>query len=147
MISPEALEQILRGYLVCALWSTSAGITFDPHGVIVQDPDNDMSFLDHNFDVDDVTVLTELSAYDDVCDFVLANIADVFAYADQMTYDAGQGTVWDYFGHDFWLTRNRHGAGFWDRGLGELGERLTEACRPYGEVNLYVTDDGKVASE
>jgi hypothetical protein len=29
------------------------------------------------------------------------------------------------FAHDFWLTRERHGAGFWDRGLGELGEELT----------------------
>jgi hypothetical protein len=25
-------------------------------------------------------------------------------------------------GHDFWLTRNRHGAGFWDRGYGKLGD-------------------------
>jgi hypothetical protein len=45
-------------------------------------------------------------------------------------------------GHDFWLTRNGHGAGFWDRGLGEVGDRLTSACRPYGEVDLYVGDDG-----
>ena len=31
-------------------------------------------------------------------------------------------------GHDFWLTRNGHGAGFWDRGLGEVGDALSEAC-------------------
>lgn len=40
-------------------------------------------------------------------------------------------------GHDFWLTRNGHGAGFWDRGLGAVGDRLTAACRPYGEVYVY----------
>ena len=39
-------------------------------------------------------------------------------------------------GHDFWLTRNRHGAGFWDRGLGELGRQLTDAAHPYGEAYL-----------
>lgn len=45
-------------------------------------------------------------------------------------------------GHDFCLTRNGHGAGFWDRGLGELGDRLTAACRPYGTQDGYVGDDG-----
>ena len=49
-------------------------------------------------------------------------------------------------GHDFWLTRNGHGAGFWDRGLGELGDRLTGLAKPYGTVDLYITDDGKVAA-
>lgn len=32
-------------------------------------------------------------------------------------------------GHDYWLTSRGHGVGFWDRGLGEQGERLTEACK------------------
>lgn len=40
-------------------------------------------------------------------------------------------------GHDFWLTRNRHGTGFWDRGLSEIGDKLTELAHPYGEA--YVT--------
>jgi len=44
-------------------------------------------------------------------------------------------------GHDFWLTRNGHGAGFWDRGLGDLGKALTEHCKPYGEVCLFAGDD------
>lgn len=49
-------------------------------------------------------------------------------------------------GHDFWLTRNRHGAGFWDRGLGALGDRLTDAAHAFGEVYLYVNDDGEVTA-
>jgi hypothetical protein len=47
-------------------------------------------------------------------------------------------------GHDFWLTRNRHGAGFWDRGLGEVGDKLTEAAHSEGGVDLYVGDDDLV---
>ncbi len=47
-------------------------------------------------------------------------------------------------GHDFALTRNRHGAGFWDRGLGEVGETLTKASHGYGEMNLYFGDDGLI---
>lgn len=36
-------------------------------------------------------------------------------------------------GRDYWFTRNGHGAGFWDRGLGDIGDKLSEACR-YNEV-------------
>lgn len=47
-------------------------------------------------------------------------------------------------GHDFWLTRNHHGAGFWDRGYVEIGRRLTESCHKFPEMNLYLGDDGKI---
>lgn len=47
-------------------------------------------------------------------------------------------------GHDFWLTRCGHGAGFWDRDLDEIGEKLTKACDAFGNVDLYVGDDGKI---
>ena len=40
-------------------------------------------------------------------------------------------------GHDFWLTRNRHGAGFWDRGYpDEIGDALKEASQKFGEAWL-----------
>ena len=35
-------------------------------------------------------------------------------------------------GHDFSLTRDGHGAGFWDRGAGEVGDSLAHAARVYG---------------
>ena len=47
-------------------------------------------------------------------------------------------------GHDFWFTRNGHGAGFWDRGLGAVGTRLSNAARVYGACELYAGDDGLV---
>jgi hypothetical protein len=64
--------------------------------------------------------------------FIEANEADLLTYCEQRTYDPSQGEVESYAGHDFWLTRSGHGAGFWDRGLGALGERLTEASKAYG---------------
>lgn len=66
----------------------------------------------------------------DVTAFIEANWNDV------KDLDAGQ------VGHDFCLTRNRHGAGFWDRGLGERGDRLTNACDAFGEQDPYAGDDG-----
>jgi len=47
-------------------------------------------------------------------------------------------------GHDFWLTRNGHGVGFWDRGLGELGDLLSDTARVMGGCDAYVGDDGLV---
>jgi hypothetical protein len=48
-------------------------------------------------------------------------------------------------GHDFWLTRNHHGAGFWDGDWPEeIGEELTEACNLWGDVDLSVGQDGKI---
>ena len=50
-------------------------------------------------------------------------------------------------GMDFWYTRNGHGCGYWDRGLGDVGDKLSEACGHrtiWGEVDLYLGDDNKV---
>jgi hypothetical protein len=55
--------------------------------------------------------------------------------------------------HDFWLTRNGHGAGFWDGDykLSEfdliyenLGDRLTELAKNFGECNLYVSSQNTI---
>jgi len=73
--------------------------------------------------------------------------------ADFLTVCANFGLLDEYIrkggnaeqlGHDFWLTRNRHGVGFWDRGLGGLGERLTEHAHKFREVTAYAGDDNLV---
>lgn len=46
--------------------------------------------------------------------------------------------------HDFHLTRNGHGAGFWDRGLGEIGDQLSDAAKGHGSAELYAGSDGKL---
>ncbi len=52
---------------------------------------------------------------------------------------------WGRAGHDFWLTRNGHGAGFWDGDWPEPeAKRLTDAARAAGNVDLYVGDDGLI---
>lgn len=47
-------------------------------------------------------------------------------------------------GHDFWLTRNHHGAGFWDGRWGELGDALDAACEEFGDCELYTGDDNLI---
>jgi hypothetical protein len=45
-------------------------------------------------------------------------------------------------GHDFILSRNGHGTGFWDRGTGDVGDELHKWAKTFGEISLYVGDDG-----
>lgn len=48
-------------------------------------------------------------------------------------------------GHDFWLTRQGHGAGFWDGGWPEdVGEKLTDLAHAFGMFELYLGDDGQI---
>lgn len=57
----------------------------------------------------------------------------------------GECSVTEYAGHDFWLTRNGHGAGFWDGDWKEPAATiLDKATEAFGECNLYVGDDGKL---
>jgi hypothetical protein len=51
-------------------------------------------------------------------------------YGDLRLYDVTDA------GHDFFLSRNGHGTGFWDRGLGEVGEKLHNAASAYGQVDV-----------
>jgi len=45
--------------------------------------------------------------------------------------------------HDYILTRNHHGAGFWDGEWGrEMGELLTKLAQRKHEIEVYVGDDG-----
>lgn len=50
-------------------------------------------------------------------------------------------------GNDLWYTRNGHGTGFWDRGLGKVGDVLSEACgygTPFQAEDPYMGDDDRI---
>lgn len=57
------------------------------------------------------------------------------------------GVTPEQFGHDFFLTQNGHGAGFWDRGRGYAGDRLSEMAKVYGSTTPIIGDDGKIYFE
>lgn len=95
-----------------------------------------------DFDLAPVTA-ANLRAHCDA--WVTANAALLIAYSGERHYDSSQGTVWEYAGHDFWMTSAGHGVGFWDRGLGELGDALTAACEQFQHKHdAYIGDDGLV---
>jgi hypothetical protein len=79
---------------------------------------------------------------DDIAAVTAANLAwEVVEFCHDYAEDIrDSGLTPEQVGHDFMLTRNGHGAGFWDRGLGAVGDRLSEGARPYGEFMLYVAE-------
>lgn len=119
--SKRLARQALDGYLTCAFWAST---------------DDDGEPLDRNYGPGDLAAEALGSLAGDLSDFLSLLVRERIDWSEVM--DPGR------LGHDFWLTRNRHGAGFWDRGYGELGDRLTALSHPYGESILYVGDDGKV---
>jgi hypothetical protein len=53
--------------------------------------------------------------------------------------------VEEYAGHDFFLTRCGHGAGYWDGDWKEpAATKLTDLAKAFGEVWLTLGDDGKI---
>jgi hypothetical protein len=68
---------------------------------------------------------------------------EAFFNAHSHQFEKGHASA----GHDFCLTRNHHGAGFWDGDYATHGDTLTDAANKYAEVNLYLGDDGLVHVE
>lgn len=123
-----SLALALHSYLECALWSSV---------------DEEGEPMDDNYGVDDCSKEFINASRDDVDNF--------YDYCEQVcpkaleAYKNMFGVEWhNQFGHDFWLTRNGHGAGFWDRGLGEHGNVLTRAAKTFSSVDLYVNDNGEI---
>lgn len=116
------LDDFTRAYIEAALWSTNDEST--PAGGVP---------LDENYDPNDIAPDTLRQMLADCVRFRAENAADL----RELDTD-------EQAGHDFWLTREGHGTGFWDRGNGALGERLSEAARRFGEFGLIVGDDGMI---
>ena len=62
--------------------------------------------------------------------------------------DLSQGDERAYMAHDWILTRNCTGCGFWepDRWAQEFRQPLTDLCHKQGEIQLYLGDDQLIYS-
>lgn len=130
MIDIDALDDFTRSYIECALWcdeSTNEYNHDNPEGDCIS-PHNS-----ENWDIEN-----------------LSNEALDRMQADCKSFQYSFGYMWKddaQAGHDFWLTRNGHGAGFWDRDesvYGVFADNLTEHSQSFPEVYMYEGDDGKI---
>ena len=64
-----------------------------------------------------------------ISDFISENSVDL------------HGLSYSDIGHNFVLSANRHGAGFWDMGLADRGDRLHDMAAAHDEFYAYIGDD------
>ena len=117
------VETAHRAYMECAVWLAT---------------DDEGESLSGDYGTDDIEEGTRAAMLEDVAAFLTT------AWDEGMDLSPLEP---EQIGHDLFLTRNRHGAGFWDRGLGELGDKLTDIAHPYGDFGLYLADRGTLAGE
>lgn len=107
--------------------------------------DDDDAPLDENYSISDLAPVALQKIVADCKKFQDDN-AELLG-EDILRIQLRQCTELEYAGHDFYLTRNHSGAGFWDGDWeAAAGKTLTEAAHKFGEFSLYVGDDGKIYS-
>jgi hypothetical protein len=140
-----SVEDVVKGYTEALLWSNTY------HYVIPSDDESMEPELEQygsahlEFDLDDFSADDQYEIRQMVREFVESNAVDYRDYLNGMARFAYLPD--EMFGHDLLLTRSGHGAGFWDRGLGELGDRLSEAARAYGSTSAEIVNGKPVLVE
>lgn len=121
-MQPEAESEFLRGYMLAAV---------------------ELIDVDENLDVSptvsDIPAELKEQIRCEVMSFYLGNKDLLVKACNEVGYS------WSQAGVDLFLTRNHHGAGFWDRHLGPVGDELTEKAHEMGSCDFYLGDDGRVA--
>lgn len=111
------LDKFTEAYIACLLWAET---------------DDNQEPLDSHYKVSDIATEALHTIIEDCVNFQVANKG--------LLRDLDESQC----GHDFWLTRHGHGSGFWDRGLGEIGETLSQKAHEFGSCDPYIGDDGKL---
>ena len=93
-------------------------------------------YLDENFSWHDVDGRDQGAMESALRDFVEDNADDVAAYLER--YDELS------LAHDYILSRNGLGGGFWDRGLGDTGRRLDDALSGAYPIDAYVVRENDI---
>jgi hypothetical protein len=129
------VAEFVRGYLTTALWSSTD-----------ERDDSGGHPLDDTFSIDDIGDDSRDKAEED-CRAFLERVGQLIVESNYI----GKGvdsTLEARAGHDFWLTRHHHGAGFWDGDwLGDVGERLTAESHKFRELNPYVVGEFDAESD
>jgi hypothetical protein len=125
----ENLESFIKGYLACALWSSSNA---DGEG------------LDSlGFGVDNLAPETLERMRADCASFFYRALpwinGETAPHSSKVDADRYRSA-----GHDFWFTSSGHGVGFWDGAWPEYGEVLAKHAKNYPVESLYEGDDGNL---
>lgn len=129
----SSLDKLTMAYVECALWSSTVSIEGHEHD---GDP------MDKHYSIYNI--------HPESLDRMAAQCAKFQRDNEQWITEEHRITVSEFTademaGHDFWLTRCGHGAGFWDGDWSkEAGAAMTEYSERAGVRDLHVGDDGFV---
>ena len=120
-------KKMLDGYLEAALWAEGEDGEFDGKSIYI-----------------DIAPESLAKAKGDIDKFIELANNDIYEALWGEFFSGDNAMTPEQIGHDLLLTRNGHGSGFWDRGLDEIGDQLTDVCKKMGEVYVYEGDDGMI---
>ncbi len=113
--------------------ATAAAITGYLRAALFTGTDDDDRPLDGSFTLDDFSP--------DALDSAVADVGSFLTETAPILPDTMEP---DDIGINLWFSRNGHGTGFWDGGLGEVGETLHGIAAAMGEAVVEIGDDGKL---
>jgi hypothetical protein len=157
ILKPDDINQILKGYIDAALWTEEERLRDDYQSEYGSDEDdesddseddelekliklsanlNKKSF--ENFTREDIEPDSLIKAYTEIKKFL--------DLAGDSVIEAIETNGLERLGHDIWLTRNGHGAGFFDHSYDDENEkRLIQAGNALKEVDVYINDNLKLS--
>jgi len=160
-IEPQKLNEILGGYIEAALWTEEERLMDDYNSENELHQDAGYDYFDEegetaeeikflrmmkdkyqkknieSFSREDIEPDSLIKAYQDIKEFIrLAG--------DDAVNEAIEENGYAKLGMDIWLTRNGHGAGFFDHSY-ENEKQLMDAAHALKEVDLYLNDDMKLS--
>jgi len=148
-ITFQNLDQFTQGYIECLFFTENSPQTSTEEFMAnYESGDNDGCVPSDVGFTDIVGTAIEHILYE-CAEFQRIN-KKLLGGAYELEMETKHGTV-PYEPHqagiDFWFTRNGHGVGFWDRGLGKIGEDLSKACghgTEFSESYVEFGDNKKV---
>ena len=128
------IEDFIQGYLEAAVFTGAERKDGDP----LKDSDKDYDWTLDDLDEEDHQSLRANAAV------WCARHRHIILAAEETgeVHLGGANGVFALAGHDFWMTRNHHGVGFWDGDWPEpYATKLTLASHAMTEVDLFVDVD------
>ncbi|MEX5635565.1 hypothetical protein [Parafrankia sp. FMc2] len=98
-------------------------------------PDQTTNLYGSGFDGTEIEFLDGVPV-EDIREFLVFGIGDLFSLACRL---GDKAPTPEELGAEYVLSRQRAGAGLWDRGLGPEGDRLHELARSLGDIELQVS--------
>lgn len=128
------VDDFMRGYIEAALWTTR---------YCEQDGTSTSDYLSDRYGIEDLGLETLAQIARDCQAFR-------FKMKEQLELVTANGYEWSQAGHDFWMSRDEQGCGFFDhidgqdKQLDGKWKQLHDAAKAFKRVDMEVDNDGRI---